>query len=81
MSAARRTLENLPADARPDERLLARAVTDPRQLLARAPRDLEPRANREVMMFAVLRMARRDLDAASHALREGSASRLPREVV
>ncbi len=79
VSAARRTLENLPADARPDERLLARAVTDPRQLLARAPRDLEPRANREVMIFAVLRMSRRDLDAAAHALRDGSGTRLPRE--
>jgi peptidoglycan lytic transglycosylase len=78
VSAARRTLENLPEDSRPEERLLSRALVDPRQLLAHAPRDLAPRANREVMVFAVLRMARRDLDAAAHALREGAAAQLPR---
>jgi soluble lytic murein transglycosylase len=79
VSAARDTLGNLPADARPDERALSRALTDPRQLLARAPRDLEPRAAREMLIFAVLRMARRDLDAAAHALREGGAAGLPPE--
>jgi len=78
VTAARRTLEDLPAAARPDERLLARAVTAPQQLLARAPGDLGPRPAREVLVFAVLRLARRDLDAAAHALREGAAARLPR---
>jgi soluble lytic murein transglycosylase len=79
VGAARRTLDNLPEASRPAARVLARAVTEPRQLLARPPGDLEPRAAREMLMFAVLRMARRDLEAAAHALREGSAARLPRQ--
>jgi len=79
ITAARRTLESLASGSRPDERLFTRAVIDPRQLLAHAPRDLEPRAAREALVFAVLRMARRDLDAAAHALREGAAARLPLE--
>jgi len=77
VTAARRTLEDLPAAARPDERLLAQAVTAPRQLAARAPRDLEPRATREMLVFALLRLARSDLDAAARALREGTGARLP----
>jgi soluble lytic murein transglycosylase len=79
VSAARRTLENLPAAARPDERLLTRAVTEPRQLLARASGNLESRAAREMLVFAVLREARRDLEAAARSLGEGAAARLPRE--
>ena len=77
VTAARRTLEDLPAAARPDERLLAQAVTAPRQLAARGPRDLEPRAAREMLVFALLRLARSDLDAAVQALREGAGARLP----
>ena len=77
VSAARRTLEDLPAAARPDERLLAQALSAPRQLAARAPRDLEPRAAREMLVFALLRLARSDLDAAAQALRVGAGARLP----
>jgi len=77
VSAARRTLEDLPAAARPDERLLAQALSAPRQLAARAPRDLEPRAAREMLVFALLRLARSDLDAAAQALRQGAGARLP----
>ena len=77
VSAARRTLEDLPAAARPDERLLAQALSAPRQLAARAPRDLEPRSSREMLVFALLRLARSDLVAAALALREGAGARLP----
>ena len=77
VTAARRTLEELPAAARPDERLLAQALSAPRQLAARAPRDLEPRAAREMLVLALLRLARSDLDAAVQALREGAGAHLP----
>jgi peptidoglycan lytic transglycosylase len=79
VTAARRTLEDLPAAARPDERLLAQALTVPAKLLARAPRDIEPRPVREMLVFATLRLARSDLDAAAQALREGAGARLPQE--
>lgn len=79
VTAARRTLEDLPAAARPDERLLGQAVTAPRQLVASAPRDLEPRAAREMLVFALLRLARSDLPAAALALREDAGARLPQE--
>jgi len=79
VTAARRTLEALPAAARPDERLLAQALTAPAKLLARAPRDLEPRPAREMLVFATLRLARSDLDAAAQSLREGAGTRLPQE--
>ena len=77
VTAARRTLEELPAAARPDERLLGQAVTAPARLLAQAPRDLEPRAAREMLVLAMLRLARSDLDAAAQALLEGGGARLP----
>ncbi|MEO8718692.1 MAG: transglycosylase SLT domain-containing protein [Burkholderiales bacterium] len=77
VTAARRTLEELPPAARPDERLLTQAVTAPAQLLARAPRDLAPRPVREMLVFATLRLARSDLDAGARALREGGGARLP----
>jgi peptidoglycan lytic transglycosylase len=79
VTAARRSLEDLPAAARPGERLLGQAITAPKALLARAPRDLAPRAAREVLVFALLRLARSDLDAAAKALRDGAGARLPRE--
>jgi soluble lytic murein transglycosylase len=79
VTAARRSLEDLPAAARPDERLLAQAVTAPRQLVARPPRDLEPRAAREMLVFALLRLSRSDLGAAAQALREDAGARLPQE--
>lgn len=77
ITAARRTLEDLPAAARPDARLLAQAVTAPAKLLARAPRGLEARPVREILVFAMLRLARSDLDAAAGSLREGAGTRLP----
>ncbi len=79
VTAARRSLEDLPAAARPDERLLAQAVTAPRQLVARAPRNLEPRPAREMLVFALLRLARSDQPAAVQALADGEGARLPQE--
>jgi peptidoglycan lytic transglycosylase len=79
VTAARRSLEDLPAAARPDARRLAQAITAPAKLLARAPRELESRAAREVLVFAALRLARSDLEAAARSLREGAGARLPRQ--
>jgi soluble lytic murein transglycosylase len=77
VTAARRTLENLPAAARPDERLLTRAVTDPRLLVERAAGNLESRPSREVLVFALLRQSRRDVDVSVRSLRAGAGARLP----
>lgn len=77
VSAARRALEWLPASERPDERLLARALREPRQLLAQLPGPLDARAQREVVVFALLRLARSDLEAAAEAMAAGAATRLP----
>jgi soluble lytic murein transglycosylase len=79
VTAARRTLEDLPAAQRPDERLLGQAVTASRQFVSRPPRDLEPRPAREMLVFALLRLARSDLAAAAQALREDAGGRLPQE--
>lgn len=79
VTAARRTLERLPAASRPDERLLSRALRTPRQLLAQAAGALDSRPMREVIVFAVLRLARSDLPAAAEAMDAGAAARLPAE--
>lgn len=79
VTAARRSLEDLPAAARPAERLLGQAITAPKALLARPPRDLAARAAREVLVFALLRLARSELGAAAQALRQGAGARLPSE--
>jgi soluble lytic murein transglycosylase len=78
VTAARRTLEYLPAASRPDEHLLARAVRAPRELLARAAGELDSRPMREVVVFSMLRLARSDLAAAASAMDQGAAARLPR---
>lgn len=78
VTAARRTLEYLPVASRPDEQLLARAVRAPRELLARAAGELDSRPMREVVVLAMLRLARSDLAAAASAMDQGAAARLPR---
>ena len=60
MTAARRAMDYLPANERPDEKLLTLAATSPARLLARAPDDLTSRATREMLLFAVVRTARSD---------------------
>jgi soluble lytic murein transglycosylase len=78
VSAGRRALEDLPAATRPEDTMLSQAATAPRRLLARGDLDLERRAVREMLVFAVLRLARSDVDAAAEALLAGAAAGLPR---
>lgn len=77
VSAARRTLAALPAAEQPDERLLTQAATAPKRLLAQPPRDLEPRAVREMVLFALTRLARSDARAAAEVLEGALGERLP----
>ena len=60
MTAARRAMDYLPAAERPDEKLLTLAATGPARLLARPPENLATRATREMVLFAVVRVARND---------------------
>ncbi len=60
MTPARRTMAYLPAADRPDEKLLNLAATGPAKLLARPPEDLTNRGPREMVLFAVARVARND---------------------
>jgi soluble lytic murein transglycosylase len=75
VSAARRALGYLPAKEQPDERLLTQAAVAPQKLLAQPPRSLEPRGAREVVLFAVSRLARSDARAAAVALENGLGER------
>jgi soluble lytic murein transglycosylase len=68
VSAARRALGDLPAKEQPDERLLTQAAVGPQKLLAQPPKNLERRATREVLLFAVTRLARGDASAAAAVL-------------
>jgi soluble lytic murein transglycosylase len=77
LSAARRWLANLPQGETHDERLLNQAATAPQKLLASPPRNLERRATREMVLFAVVRLARTDPRAAADALRGALGTRLP----
>ena len=77
LGAARKVLAALPAKARPDERLLSQAAAAPRRVLAQPPRNPDARAARELTIFAVLRLARTDLDAAAAEANGTAAGRLP----
>ena len=60
ISAARRTIAYLPENDRPDERLLTLAATNPAKLLAQPPGDMSKRKTREMVLFALVRIARED---------------------
>jgi soluble lytic murein transglycosylase len=77
ISEARRTLATLPAAEAHDEALLNQAATAPRKLLARPPGNLERRATREMVLFAVVRLARTEPDAAVAILRGKLGQQLP----
>src|SRR5439155_21165736 len=62
------------------ERMLAEAARQPKRLLDRAPRKLDRRPVREVVVLAVLRYSRNDPAAATQVL-EKLAARLPEEDV
>lgn len=79
ISAARHSLATLPSGEKHDERLLNQAATAPRKLLASPPRNLERRATRETVMFAVVRLARTEPEAAAEVLRGKLGQQLPRE--
>ena len=77
MNAARTTLGYLPATEAVDEALLNQAATAPQKLLARMPEDLSRRPTREVVMFAVVRLARTDIRGAIDAMKKTLDARLP----
>ncbi len=77
VSAARRALGALPAAEQPDERLLTQAATAPKRLLEQPPRNLESRATREMVLFALTRLARSDARAAAEVLEGTLGERLP----
>ncbi len=77
LSAARRALGYLPTREQPDERLLTQAAVAPLKLLARPPKSLDKRATREVLQFAVSRLARGDARAAAAVLEGALGQRLP----
>jgi soluble lytic murein transglycosylase len=79
VSAARRALGHLPAREQPDERLLTQAAVAPQRLLAQPPRNLEKRATREMLLFAISRLARSDARAAAAVLEGTLGERLPAE--
>ena len=79
LSAAKRAIVHLPAGEKPDDALFNQAATAPRKLLASAPRNAERRASREMLLFAIARLARNEPDAAAEALRGGLAARLSAE--
>ena len=77
LSAARRALAYLTAADRHDEWLLNQAATAPKKVLASPPRSFERRSTRELVMFAVLRLARTEPDAAADVLRGKLAEQFP----
>jgi soluble lytic murein transglycosylase len=79
VSAARRTLGYLPAKEQPDERLLTQAAVAPQKLVVQPPKNLEPRGTREVVLFALSRLARSDARAAAAALEGVLGEKLPAE--
>jgi soluble lytic murein transglycosylase len=81
LNAARRALVHLPATEKFDERLFSQAATAPKKLLASPPKTLEPRATREMVLFAAVRLARTEPEAAVDILRGNLGARLPAQDV
>jgi soluble lytic murein transglycosylase len=68
MSAAQRVLDYLPADEAPETRMLSQAAASPEKLLAAPPQDLARRQVREMVLLAIMRLARSDPRAAAENL-------------
>ncbi len=81
VGAARRALAHLPAGEKHDEALFNQAATAPKKLLATPPRNLEVRATREMLLFAVVRLGRTEPEAAVEYLLGKTRVRLPDEDV
>ena len=77
MNAARRAMEYLPAAERPDEKLLNLAATGPAKLLARPPADLSKRRQREMVLFALARLARSEPRMAAEFIEASLGQNLP----
>ncbi len=76
IAAAKTTLGYLSKHDTPEERLLTEAARQPKRLLERLPRSVESRPLREVVVLAVLRLARSDPSGAAQVL-EQTGARLP----
>ncbi len=76
LNPARRALVHLPGGEKYDEALLNQAATAPKKLLVNLPRALERRATREMVLFAVVRLARSEPEAAVEVLRGTLGGRL-----
>jgi soluble lytic murein transglycosylase len=81
LNAARSALAYLPAGEKHDEALFNQAATAPKKLLANPPKNLDKRATREMLLFAVVRLARSEPDAAAEVLQGKLSARLPAEDV
>lgn len=68
ITAAKSALGYLPIGQSPDELLLAKAATQPQQVLARLPRHFGRRATREVVILAAVRLAAADPRLAAKSL-------------
>lgn len=77
MTAARRTFAYLLPPDRPDERLLTAAATEPAKLLARPPDNLTARPVREMVMFAIVRLAKSDPRTAAEYVNTSLGQKLP----
>ncbi len=75
-------LAHLPAGEKHDEALFNQAATAPKKLLASLPKNMEVRATREMVLFAMVRLGRSEPDAAVEVLQAGKlTARLPDEDV
>ncbi len=77
MTAARNAMGYLPPGERPDEKLLALAATSPAKLVARPPEGLEARGRREMLLFAVVRLARTEPRIAAEFINSKIGQSLP----
>ena len=80
LGPARRALVHLPGAEKFDERLFNQAGTAPKNLLAAPPASLAGRATREMVLLAVVRLARTEPEASAEFLRS-KLVRLPAEDV
>lgn len=76
IAAAKRTLDYLPKKESPNESRLTMAATHPQKLLAHRPLQAQTRADRELLVLAAVRLARKDVRAAADALQGALASLL-----
>ncbi len=77
VTAARTMLAYLPPADAVDEAMLNTAATAPKKLLAAIPEDLSQRATREMVMLAVVRLARTEVRSAVDAMKKSLGERLP----